>query len=344
MVKKIALITGISGQDGWYLTKHLYELGYEVWGFVRRNSDHGRLDELKLLTNGKATFRYGDMTDPSSIRKVIKECRPDECYNLAAQSHVGVSFEVPDYTSEVNGTGVISLLEAIKDLSPDTKIYQASTSELYGKTPPPQNEDTPFHPRSPYGVAKQAGFWAMRNYRESYELFASNGILFNHESERRGLNFVTRKITNAVARIKLGLQKDFELGNLESKRDWGHAADYVEAMAAILQHDEPDDFVIATGKAHSVRDFLHSALDHAEIPYETNGKEGVEEKYFRTDTGDTILKINPKFYRPAEVDFLLGDPTKAKTLLNWEPKYSFEELVKVMYNHDFQKNKKRLNK
>ena len=340
MIKKRALVTGATGQDGFFITKQLHELGYEVWAFVRRSADYGKLDSLKENTNNEVVIRFGDMTDPTSIRKVITECKPDRIFNLAAQSHVGISFDVPDYTASVNGTGVISLLEAVKDLVPEARVYQASTSELFGKTPPPQSETTPFHPRSPYGVAKQAGFWAVVNYRESYDLFACNGILFNHESEKRGLNFVTRKITNAVARVKLGLQPFLELGNLDSKRDWGHAEDYTRAMIAMLDQDGPEDFVIATGQAHSVRDFLERTLEVAEIPFETNGKLGVEEEYIRTDTSEVVVKINPDFYRPAEVDYLLGDPSKANKLLDWQPKHTFEGMIKNMYDNDYEINSK----
>ncbi len=337
---KKALITGITGQDGSFLAEHLIELGYEVWGLVRRASSSASIDRIKELTNGKAKLRYGDMTDHASLYRVVSECIPDEVYNLAAQSHVRVSSDIPEYTSAVNGTGVQSLLECVRTIAPHAKFYQASTSELFGSTPPPQNEETIMHPRSPYGVAKLHGYWSVINMRESYGMFASNGILFNHESERRGVNFVTRKITRAVARIALGKQNYLELGNLDARRDWGHAKDYVRAMHLMLQVDEPGDFVIATGEANSVRLFVEKAFSHVGIEIESNGKAGVDEVYYRKGTDSPVIKINKEFYRPAEVDYLLGDPWKAKEILGWEPQVSFDELVDIMMSSDLEGERK----
>jgi len=287
------------------------------------------------LSKGRCELRYGDLTDAGSIARVIAESRPHEVYNLAAQSHVRVSFDMPEYTSDVNATGVVNMLEALRSVRPEAKFYQASTSEMFGLTPPPQNEESLLHPRSPYGVAKVHGYWAVRNCRESYGTFASNGILFNHESERRGENFVTRKITKAVARIKLGnMNEEFLLGNLDAKRDWGYAKDYVKVMHLMLQHDEPDDFVVSTGVAHTVREFLEAAFRSVDIPVMSDGDTGVDEKYIRQDTGEVVLKIDERFYRPAEVDYLCGDSSKAKTILGWEPETSFEQLVEIMVKHD----------
>jgi len=337
-MSKTALITGITGQDGMYLSEHLLDCGYDVWGIVRRSSDTGSIDRIKD-SNSKIHLRYGDMTDSASLRRIIKESTPDEIYNLAAQSHVRISFDIPEYTSEVNGSGVISLLDAVRDLHKVAKVYQASTSELYGSTSPPQNEDSPFHPRSPYGVSKLQAYWAIINYRESYDMFAAQGILFNHESPRRGENFVTRKITKSIARIKLGLQDCLYLGNLDAKRDWGFAGDYVKAMRLILQQDSPDDFVISTGKAHSVRDFLLIAFNCLGIEVESNGKSGLDEEYIDCKSGKSIVKIDERFYRPAEVDYLLGDSSKAKAKLGWKPETSFDWLVETMVNSDFNKEK-----
>jgi len=290
------------------------------------------------LSKGRVNLRYGDLTDSASISRIISECRPHEVYNLAAQSHVRVSFDIPEYTSEVNGTGVLNILESLRVNRPEARFYQASTSEMFGISPPPQNEETLLHPRSPYGVAKVQGYWSVRNHRESYNMFAANGILFNHESERRGENFVTRKITKAVARIKLGIMKEeFTLGNLDAKRDWGYAKDYVEAMHLILQHDTPEDFVIGTGKAHTVREFLEAAFRAVDIPVISDGDQGIEEKYLRMDTGDVVLRLDERFYRPAEVDFLCGDASKAKRLFGWEPRTSFEQLVELMVKNDLEK-------
>jgi len=331
---KRALVTGITGQDGSFLAEHLIGLGYEVWGLVRRSSDTRSCDRIRELTDGKVKLRYGDMCDSASLHRIVGECKPHEIYNLAAQSHVRISSDIPEYTSTVNGTGVISLLEAVRNLAPEARFYQASTSELFGSSPPPQNEETVMHPRSPYGVAKLHGYWSVINMRESYGMFASNGILFNHESERRGENFVTRKITRAVARIKLGKQSSLELGNMDALRDWGHAKDYVAGMHLILQHDRPDDFVLATGIARSVREFVETAFAHVGIDIESNGKFTIDEVYHRVDTGDPIITINEAFYRPAEVDYLCGDASKAKELLGWSPQVTFEQLVEKMVVSD----------
>ena len=364
MAKK-ALITGITGQDGSFLAEFLIEKGYEVHGVLRRSSSFntGRIEHLyldewvrdmhqKRLIN----LHWGDMTDSSSLIRIISEIKPDEIYNLAAQSHVKVSFDVPEFTADVDAMGTLRLLEAVRiaGLTDKCRIYQASTSELYGKVQEvPQKETTPFYPRSPYGVAKQYGFWIMKNYRESYGMYCCNGILFNHESERRGENFVTRKITLAVARIAQGFQDKLYLGNLNALRDWGYAKDYVECMWLILQQPEPDDFVIATGQYHTVRDFCTLAFKEVGIELKWEG-DGVKEKGIcikdnremlngKRSTvnnleGKTLVEVDPKYFRPAEVDQLLGDPTKAKTQLGWNPsKTSFEELVRIMVEHDMGK-------
>ncbi|MDO5851183.1 MAG: GDP-mannose 4,6-dehydratase [Methanobacteriaceae archaeon] len=343
---KKALITGITGQDGSYLAEFLLNKDYEVHGIVRRSSSFNRdriehlyLDDLVEDIHKKQRFHlhYGDITDSSSIISLIQKIQPDEIYNLAAQSHVKISFEVPEYTADVDGVGTLRLLEAVHLLGLDkkTKIYQASTSELYGKVQEvPQNEKTPFYPRSPYGVAKLYGFWITKNYRESYDMFASNGILFNHESPRRGENFVTRKITLAVARIKQGIQNKLYLGNLSAKRDWGHAKDYVECMWLILQNDTPDDFVIATGKMHTVREFVELAFKEVDITIKWTGS-GINEKGINEETNEVLVEVDPNFFRPTEVEQLCGDPTKAKNELNWNPKKtSFKELVKDMVQSD----------
>jgi len=349
---KIALITGITGQDGSYLAEFLIEKGYEVHGIIRRSSSFntGRIEHLyldewvrdmhqKRLVN----LHYGDMTDSSSLIRIIQQVQPDEIYNLAAQSHVKVSFDVPEYTAECDAIGTLRVLEAVRmlGLEKKTKIYQASTSELYGLVQEiPQKETTPFYPRSPYGVAKQYGFWVTKNYRESYGMFACNGILFNHESERRGETFVTRKITLAVARIAQGHQDKLYLGNLDALRDWGYAKDYVKCMWLILQHDTPEDFVIATGEMHSVREFCTLAFQEAGIEIRWEGK-GIDEKGICAKTGKILVEIDPKYFRPAEVEQLLGDPTKAKTLLGWEPTQTpFPELVRLMVAHDMKKVEK----
>ncbi len=346
---KTALITGVTGQDGSYLAELLLEKGYEVHGLIRRSSSYNqeRLEDLLteeaasvLLNNSNFHLHYGDVTDALNVTRIIGDIQPDEIYNLAAQSHVRVSFDMPGYTLDVDAKGTLNILEAVRilGLTDKTRVYQASTSELYGKVQEvPQKETTPFYPRSPYGVAKIYGFWITKNYRESYDMFAVNGILFNHESERRGETFVTRKITLAASRIAQGKQQKLTLGNLDSLRDWGYAKDYVECMWLILQHDKPEDFVIATGEMHSVREFVQLAFKHTGIEIEWSG-EGLEEKGTNKATGEVIVEIDPKFFRPAEVDQLLGDPTKAKTLLNWNPtKTSFEELVRIMVEADMKK-------
>lgn len=346
---KRALITGVTGQDGSYLAEFLLEKGYEVHGVIRRSSSYNqeRLEDLlteeearAILNNSNFHLHYGDVTDALNITRLISEIQPDEIYNLAAQSHVRVSFDMPGYTLDVDGKGTLNILEAVKvlGLTDKTRVYQASTSELYGKVQEvPQKETTPFYPRSPYGVAKIYGFWITKNYRESYNMFAVNGILFNHESERRGETFVTRKITLAAARIAQGKQQKLMLGNLDSLRDWGYARDYVECMWLILQHDKPEDFVIATGEMHSVREFVELAFKHVGVNIEWQG-EGVDEKGINKATGEVIVEVDPTFFRPAEVEQLLGDPTKARTLLGWNPtKTSFEELVSIMVKYDMAK-------
>ena len=343
MMKK-ALITGITGQDGSYLAEFLLEKGYEVHGIVRRSStfNRGRIEHLYLARhikdqkdNGGLTLHYGDLTDSSSLMCILQAVQPDEIYNLAAQSHVKVSFEVPEYTAEVDAVGTLRLLEAVRNLGLKARIYQASTSELFGKVVEvPQKETTPFYPRSPYGVAKQYGYWITKNYREAYGLFAVNGILFNHESERRGENFVTRKITLGACRIKQGMQDKLYLGNLDARRDWGYAKDYVECMWLMLQHPVPEDFVIATGEYHTVREFCTLAFAEAGITLRWEGS-GVEEKGIDTATGKVLVEVDPKFFRPTEVEQLLGDPSKAKALLGWNPrKTTFEELVRLMVRSD----------
>jgi GDPmannose 4,6-dehydratase len=333
-MQKRALITGITGQDGSFLAEHLIELGYEVWGVVRRAASAKPIQFIERITDTQANLRYGDMTDPASLTRILKECEPEEIYNLAAQSHVNISFKQPEYTNDVNSTGVVNILEAMRDVVPNARFYQASTSEMFGSTEPPQDEATLMHPRSPYGVAKMAAYWSVINSRESYRTFACNGILFNHESERRGENFVTRKITKAVARILLGTQKELHLGNLDSKRDWGYAKDYVRAMHLMLQHDVPDDYVVATGETHTVRDFLLAAFRCVDIEIESNGEAGLKEKYVRTDTGETVVAIEPRFYRPAEVDYLCGDAAKIQQRLGWEPEVNFQQLIELMVAHD----------
>lgn len=334
---KKALITGITGQDGSYLAEFLLEKGYEVHGITRRISisNTHRIDHL--LAANKIKIHDGDLSDGNSIVRIINEVQPDEIYNLAAQSHVGNSFDVPIYTGDVDALGVLRILDAVHQLGLDkkTRIYQASTSELYGQVEEvPQNENTPFHPFSPYAVAKQYGFWMMREYRDAYGQFAANGILFNHESERRGETFVTRKITLAAARISQGLQECLYLGNLDSKRDWGYAKDYVECMWLILQQEEPDDYVIATGVQHTVREFATLAFKHVDIDVEWQGQ-GIDEKGIDKATGKVVVAVSPDFYRPTDVVDLWGDPTKAKTKLGWNPqKTSYEDLVRIMAEHD----------
>ena len=319
---KKALITGITGQDGSFLAELLLEKGYEVYGIIRRSSSFNtaRLDHLYRDPHERDVrlkLIYGDLNDSSSLNRILRDYRPDEIYNLGAQSHVRVSFDIPEYTAEITGLGTIRLLEAIRDTGIETRFYQASSSEMYGKVlETPQNEETPFYPRSPYACAKVYSYWITKNYRESYGMFAVNGILFNHESERRGPTFVTRKITRAVARIKAGLQKKLYLGNLDAKRDWGYAPDYVEAMWLMLQCETPEDFVIATGETHSVREFLDAAFDRVGL------------------VADDYVEIDPKYFRPAEVDLLIGDASKAKEKLGWEPTVGFEKLVEIMVDAD----------
>lgn len=341
MVKK-AIITGITGQDGSYLAELLLEKGYEVHGIIRRTSTVNReridhLTEPDLYTGenrGKFILHYGDLTDASSIEQIIKEVMPDEVYNLAAQSHVRISFDIPAHTADIVAIGTLRLLEAVKNICPKARFYQASSSEMFGKVvETPQSEKTPFYPRSPYACAKVFAFDITRNYRESYGMFACNGILFNHESERRGENFVTRKITRSLARMKLGLQHELSLGNLDAERDWGHARDYVEAMWLMLQQDAPDDYVIGTGQKYSVRQFLIESANHFGINLTSNGKTGFEEEY-KDPTGKLLVKIHERYFRPAEVDLLLADPHKAKVKLGWTPKIGFKELVRVMCDHD----------
>ena len=345
-MRKTALITGITGQDGSYLAEFLIDKGYEVHGIMRRSSSFntGRIEHLYLdewvrdmKRQRTINLHYGDMTDSSSLVRIIQLTQPDEIYNLAAQSHVKVSFDVPEYTADADAIGTLRLLEAVRILGMEhkTRIYQASTSELFGLVQEvPQRETTPFYPRSPYSVAKQYGFWITKNYRESYGMFAVNGILFNHESERRGENFVTRKITLAAARIVQGFQDKLYMGNLNARRDWGYAKDYVECMWMMLQYERPEDFVIATGEMHTVREFCTLAFREAGIELRWEG-EGLSERGIDVKTGRSLVEVDPKYFRPAEVEQLLGDPTKAKTLLGWNPrKTSFEELVRLMVKHD----------
>ncbi|WP_298653454.1 GDP-mannose 4,6-dehydratase [uncultured Proteiniphilum sp.] len=349
---KVALITGITGQDGSFLAELLIEKGYEVHGIMRRSSsfntariEHLYFDEWvrDMHRDRLINLHYADMTDSSSLIRIIQAVKPDEIYNLAAQSHVKVSFDVPEYTAETDAVGTLRLLEAVRilGLEQKTRIYQASTSELFGLVQEvPQRETTPFYPRSPYGVAKLYGYWITKNYRESYNMFAVNGILFNHESERRGETFVTRKITIAVARIAQNEQDKLYLGNLNASRDWGYAKDYVECMWLMLQHETPEDFVVATGEMHTVREFCTYAFAEAGINLRWEG-EGVDEKGVDTVTGRVLVEVDPKYFRPAEVEQLLGDPTKARTLLGWNPrKTSFEELVRLMVRHDMKFVKK----
>ena len=337
---KKAIITGVTGQDGSYLSEFLLEKGYEVHGIIRRSSSDYRERIDHLEENEHFHLHYGDLGDSLSLVKIINLVRPDEIYNLAAQSHVQVSFDVPEFTADIDATGVLRILEAVRvcGLEKTCRIYQASTSELYGKVEEvPQSETTPFHPYSPYAVAKQYGFWIIKEYREAYNMFCCSGILFNHESERRGETFVTRKITLAAARIAQGKQDRLYLGNLDSLRDWGYAKDYVECMWLILQNDKPDDFVIATGVQHSVREFCTLAFHYAGIEIEWKGS-GIDEKGYDKATGKLLVEVSPEFYRPTDVVNLLGDPTKAKNTLGWNPvKTSFETLVSIMVENDMKK-------
>jgi GDPmannose 4,6-dehydratase len=343
---KKALITGITGQDGSYLAELLLDKDYEVHGMIRRSSSFntGRIDHLyndPEILNSRLFLHYGDLTDSSNLNRLLEKIQPDEIYNLGAQSHVKVSFEVPEYTAEVDAIGTLRFLDAIKDVKLKTRFYQASTSELFGKVQEaPQSESTPFYPRSPYGIAKLYGYWIIVNYREAYNLFACNGILFNHESPRRGGTFVTRKITQAAARIKYGLQKDLTLGNLEAKRDWGFAPEYVDGMWRMLQLDEPEDLVLATGEAHSIKEFVDLAFKELDMKLEWTGQ-GLEETGIDSQSGKTLVRVDPRFFRPTEVEMLIGDPSKAKELLDWEPKVKFEELIRVMVESDWDKVQKR---
>jgi GDPmannose 4,6-dehydratase len=336
---KKALITGITGQDGSYLTELLLDKGYVVHGIIRRASTFNtdRIDHLyedQLEGDPKMILHHGDLTDSSSLNRILEKVQPDEIYNLAAQSHVQVSFEVPEYTAEVDALGTLRLLDAIRETGVPARFYQASTSELFGKVQEvPQNENTPFYPRSPYGVAKQYSYWIVKNYRESYDLHASNGILFNHESPRRGETFVTRKITMAVARISRGLQKCLYMGNIDAQRDWGYAPDYVHMMWMMLQQDQPDDYVAATGEMHSVREFIEKSFAHVGIEVAWEG-EGVERIGRDQDSGKAVVRMDKRYYRPCEVDQLLGDPTKARKQLGWKPTVRFGELVKIMTEGD----------
>ncbi|WP_122639137.1 GDP-mannose 4,6-dehydratase [Romboutsia sp. Marseille-P6047] len=343
--KKVALITGITGQDGSYLAELLLEKGYEVHGIIRRASTFNtkRIDHLYQDPHeGDVSLflHYGDITDSSNLNRLIEKIQPDEIYNLAAQSHVGVSFNSPEYTAEATGVSTLRILDAIKETGVKTKFYQASTSELFGGLPDtaPQSEKTPFYPKSPYGVAKLYSYWITVNYRESYDIFACNGILFNHESPRRGETFVTRKITRAAAAIHLGKQEKLYLGNMDAKRDWGHAKDYVEGMWRILQQDKPQDYVLSMNETHTVREFVELAF--AELGYEIEWQgTGVDEKGIDKKSGRVLVEVDPRYFRPAEVELLWGDSTKARTELGWEPKYSFMDLVKEMVQSDLEELK-----
>ena len=343
---KKSLITGITGQDGSYLAEFLLEKDYEVHGIIRRASSFNthRIDHLYKDTHKKNVrmfLHYGDLTDSSNINRLLEKIEPDEIYNLAAQSHVKVSFEIPEYTAEVDGIGVLRFLDAIKETGLKTKFYQASTSELYGKVREiPQTENTPFYPRSPYSVAKLYAYWIVRNYREAYNLYACNGILFNHESPRRGQTFVTRKITRAAVRIKECLQEKLYLGNLDSKRDWGYAKEYVEGMWLMLQQNKPEDFVLATNETHTVREFVELSFKNVGIDIKWEG-ENETEKGIDKATGKVMIEIDPRYYRPTEVDILIGNAAKAKEILGWQPKTKFEELVKIMVKADWEKVKER---
>ena len=348
MKKKIALISGITGQDGSYLTELLLEKGYDVHGIIRRASSFNtfRIDHLynqKDLLDKRLFLHYGDLTDSSNLNRLVEKIRPDEIYNLGAQSHVQVSFEVPEYTIEVDGVGTLRFLDAIKETGINTRFYQASTSELYGKVQEvPQRETTPFYPRSPYGAAKLYAYWIVVNYREAYNLFACNGILFNHESERRGKTFVTRKISVAVSRIVAGLQDILTVGNLDAKRDWGYAPEYVEGMWRMLQIDNPEDFVLATNEAHTVREFIEEAFKVLGEEVLWKGS-GVNEIGILKKTGKKVVSVDPKYFRPTEVDLLIGDFFKANQKLGWQPKTRFKDLVKIMVEADFKKALKKKN-
>ncbi len=341
MAKK-ALITGITGQDGSYLAELLLKKGYQVHGMIRRSSSFntGRIDHLyndETILNKKLFLHYGDLTDSSNLNRLLEKINPNEIYNLGAQSHVKVSFEIPEYTAEVDAMGTLRFLDAIKKTGIQTKFYQASTSELYGKVQEiPQSEKTPFYPRSPYGVAKLYGYWIITNYREAYNIFACNGILFNHESPRRGETFVTRKITRAAARIKYGIQKKVTLGNLDAKRDWGYAPEYVEGMWQMMQLDDPDDFVLATGETHTIREFADEVFKELDMELEWEGN-GIDEVGINKKSGKVLVSVNPHYFRPTEVDLLIGDYSKAKKAFKWTPKVTFKELAKIMAIADWGK-------
>lgn len=344
-MSKTALITGITGQDGSYLAELLLEKGYEVHGMIRRSSsfNRSRIEHIYKDPHGKKTrlfLHYGDMSDSSNMNRMLERVNPDEIYNLAAQSHVRVSFEVPEYTADVDATGTLRILDAIKETGINSRFYQASTSELYGKVQEvPQKETTPFYPRSPYAVAKLYAYWIVINYREAYNLNASNGILFNHESPRRGESFVTRKITLSAAAIKAGLKECLYMGNIDSKRDWGYAPDYVNAMWLILQQDTPDDYVIATGEMHTVREFIEKTFNLLSMPIKWEGT-GADEIGINKNNGKTVIRIDPKYYRPTEVEQLLGDATRARTKLGWKPEVTFDQLVEIMVKSDMEKTKR----
>ncbi len=346
MSLKKALISGITGQDGSYLSELLLEKGYEVHGIIRRSSSFntGRIDHLfnnPEIHDKKLFLHYGDLTDSSNLNRLLDKIEPDEIYNLGAQSHVKVSFEVPEYTAEVDAVGTLRFIDAIREIGLETRFYQASTSELYGKVQEvPQKETTPFYPRSPYGVAKQYAYWIIVNYREAYNLFACNGILFNHESPRRGETFVTRKITRAVARIQQGFQQKLFLGNMDAKRDWGYAPEYAEAMWLMLQQDKAEDYVIATGEMHTVREFAQLAFERAGFHLTWEGK-NENEKGIDKDSGNVLVEVDPRYYRPTEVELLIGDPSKAKQKLGWQPKTLFKDLVDLMVDADLEKVKRR---
>lgn len=342
MSNKKAFITGITGQDGSYLAEFLLEKGYDVHGVIRRASNFNteRIDHL--LGHPNLTLHHGDVTDSANLNKLLAQIYPDEIYNLAAQSHVQVSFEVPEYTAQVDAMGTLRILDAVLNHCPKSKFYQASTSELYGKVQEiPQKETTPFYPRSPYGAAKIYGFWIVKNYREAYNLYACNGILFNHESERRGKTFVTRKITIGLSEIACGTRKTLKLGNLNSKRDWGYAKEYVEAMWLMLQQEQPEDFVIATGKTYTIREFVEKAAKHVGFDIIWQG-EGLDEKGIDKHTGKVIIEVDSRYFRPTEVDLLIGDATKAKQMLGWEAKVDIDELAEIMMKNDLAETQNRL--
>ncbi|MEL6672229.1 MAG: GDP-mannose 4,6-dehydratase [Bacteroidota bacterium] len=339
---KKAFITGITGQDGSFLTELLLEKGYEVHGIIRRASTFNTQRIDHLMGHPQVKLHHGDLSDSANLNKLLRTIQPQEIYNLGAQSHVKVSFDVPEYTAQVDAVGTLRLLDAMQNQCPDAKFYQASTSELYGKVQEiPQTETTPFYPRSPYGVAKLYGFWITKNFRESYDMFACNGILFNHESERRGKTFVTRKITKVLGEIHVGLADVLRLGNLDAQRDWGYAKEYVEAMWLMLQQEKPEDYVVATGKMYTVRDFVERAASHIGIEIAWEG-EGDNEKGYDKKTGKLVVAVDPKYYRPAEVELLIGDPAKAKAELGWEAKVDIDELVEIMMKHDIAEAQKKV--